>query len=216
MSESIRMTNWGARVDGSGRNSVAGLILAVGMSVLLMGCTMPRRVNWDPAEHSVPRQEILLSPGDQVRIEFFGAPELNAEQVVRRDGMITLQLVGDVKVQGLTPEGAEAVLEERYEGELQVREISVVVTSLAPIYISGAVLNPGPIASARSLHALEAIMEAGGFSPMANVRRVVVIRYVDGVQHSFYLDFKGVLEGQTSTPFYLEPADIVHVPEVMF
>jgi polysaccharide export outer membrane protein len=186
------------------------------LGVLLAGCTTPRVRNWDPEEHASPREAILISPGDQVRIEFFGAPELSSEQVVRRDGMVTLQLVGDVKVQGMTPEEAEAMLTQEYEGQLQVREISVVVTSLAPIYVSGAVLNPGPIASARSLHALEAIMEAGGFSPVANVRRVVVIRYVDGLQRSFYLDFKGVLEGRPSTPFYLEPADIVHVPEVLF
>lgn len=197
----------------SGWERLAVVLAAV---VLGSGCTSVPRQNWDPAEHSVPRETFALSPGDQVRIEFFGAPELNTEQVVRRDGMITLQLVGDVSVRGLSPEEAEELLVEKYAGELQIQEISVVVTSLAPVYVSGSVLRPGPVPSARSLTALEAIMEAGGFSPLANVRRVTVIRYVGGQSRSFNLDFKGTLQGQRSVPFYLEPGDIVNVPEKIF
>ena len=59
-------------------------------------------------------------------------------------------------------------------------------------------------------------MEAGGFSPVANKKRVVVIRYEDGSRRSYNLNFNDALKGMAAPPFYLEPSDIVHVPEVLF
>lgn len=191
-----------------------GPVILAGL--LVTGCGTMATRNWDPAEHSVPRESLTLSSGDQIRVQFFGATELNTEQAIRRDGMITLQLIGDVSVRGLTPEEAEAFLTEQYKGQLQVQEISVVVVSLAPVYVSGAVLSPGPVMSPRSLTALEAIMEAGGFSPVANEDKVVVIRYEDDQRKAYQLDFGDALKGKPTPPFYLEPSDIIHVPEVMF
>jgi protein involved in polysaccharide export with SLBB domain len=62
--------------------------------------------------------------------------------------------------------------------------------------------------------ALEAIMEAGGFDyEKANLRNVRVIRLENGVSKNYTLNLKTALNGEEDKPFYLEPSDIVFVPE---
>jgi len=82
------------------------------------------------------------------------------------------------------------------------------------VYVTGAVLHPGKITSNHPLTALEAIMEAGGFDyQKANLKAVRVVRHEGTKVHHFTLNLKAALEGAQSEPFYLQPSDIVFVPE---
>lgn len=190
--------------------SVETAAVAFGVLVLV-GCATPQR-NWAPEEHSAPSFSMQLAPGDEVDIRFFGAPELNARQIVRRDGMITLQLVGDLQVAGKTPAEVQEDLSQVYADQLQVKEVAVLISSPAPVFVSGAVLTPGPVRTVRPTTALEAIMETGGFDFFqAKTSEVLVLRHVEGRWKAFRLNYKGVLKGDSADPFFLEPFDIVHV-----
>ena len=144
------------------------LILAIG------GCQTTRPVadaqlTVAPAADLEPRPEpeplLNLGPGDVLDFKFFNTPELNDSQTVRPDGKITLQLVGEVTVQGKTPEELRAELIKRYTPELKNPEVAVIVRSLSDrrVYIGGEVNKPGIIPMPSRLTALEAIIEAGGF-----------------------------------------------------
>ena len=189
-------------------------VTAASMLILAAGCTTPRARNWSPDEHSFPSEEMLIAPGDALRVQFFGAPELSSDKmVVRRDGRISMHLIGDVKVAGYTPDQVQTALKKLYEDQLHIKEISVSVASLAPVYISGAVRNPGRLDTARPITALEAIMERGGFNEVqAELRNVLVIRHSDGERATFALNYETTLDGETDNPFYLQPFDIVYVP----
>src|SRR5271166_4108616 len=121
---------------------------------------------------------IVLREGDSVRVSFPGAENLNRVVLIRRDGRVTLPLIGDFEAAGLTPPEMERQLLQLYSPQLQTKEVSVAVESSAfPVYVTGAVLRPGKILSDRPLTALEAIMEAGGFDySKANLKSVQVIR----------------------------------------
>jgi len=57
-------------------------------------------------------------------------------------------------------------------------------------------------------------MEAGGFDyTKANLKAVRVIRHEGDRVENYTLNLKLVLEGKESKPFYLQPSDIVFVPE---
>ncbi len=159
-------------------------------------------------------EPLSLLEGDAIRIEFPGAPSLNTDQTIRRDGKITLAMVGEITAAGLTPSALEDALLEAFGSQLNSREVSVtVVSSSFPVFVAGAVQSPGRIQSDRAITALEAIMEAGGFDPTtANLKKVVVTRLENGVYKHYNLDLQAVLEGQQSDPFYLKPSDIVTVP----
>ncbi|HAB19675.1 MAG TPA: SLBB domain-containing protein [Verrucomicrobiota bacterium] len=153
--------------------------------------------------------------GDQVKVLFPGAPNLNFVQAVRVDGMLDLGQSGDLKVEGKTADEVEAELLTIFSPELIVKEVTVSVESVGfPIFVSGMVRRPGKVMVNRSVTVLEAIMEAGGFdTTRANLSKVQVIRQENGVQRTFVIDVQTALAQAESKPFHLRPADIVFVPE---
>jgi polysaccharide export outer membrane protein len=189
--------------------------------VALCGCqTDPQFANFNPqpsdsATNAFAADSIVLREGDLVKVTFPGAVNLNTTQAIRRDGRITLQLVGEVQAAGMTPGALEKELLKLYGPQLQTKEVSVSVESSAfPVYVTGAILRPGKIVSDRPLTALEAIMEAGGFDyTKANLKKVMVVRHENGRTDHFQLNLKGVLKGEQTEQFNLKPSDIIYVPE---
>src|SRR3954451_23698997 len=52
-------------------------------------------------ETPVQSDAIVLREGDSVRITFPGAPNLNTVQQIKRDGRVSLQLIGEFKALGM-------------------------------------------------------------------------------------------------------------------
>lgn len=195
---------------------MSGLVLMA----LFTGCQPP--VHYPPpgyAGASLPaaQPEVLtIREGDVLKIGFPSAPNLDTTQQVRRDGKITLSIVGEVQAAGLQPTDLERELIKLYSSQLLSKEVTVtVVSSSFAVFVTGAVMHPGKIQSDRPISALEAIMEAGGFdNAKADLKAVVVIRQgPDGRTKNFTLNLKAVIDGQDNEPFYLKASDIVYVPE---
>jgi polysaccharide biosynthesis/export protein len=182
----------------------------------ILGCQSPSFNQDDPARKPADQSEpVLLREGDVLRINFPGAPNLNATQQIRQDGRITLALIGEVPAAGQSPADLEKELIKLYSGQLVTKEITVTVESSSfTVFVTGMVLRPGRVESHRPLTALEAIMESGGFDlSRANLKEVTIIRNSRGRTEHFKLNLKRVLAGQDTEPFYLKPSDIVFVPE---
>ena len=197
--------------------SLAMLPLALIAAGMLAGCqtqfVLPKDVlKEQPAKTS---ELINLREGDVLKISFPGSPTLDTTQQIRRDGRVTMPLVGDVDAAGMTPSALEKKLVDVYAPQMDSKQVMVqVVSSSFPIYVTGMVLRPGKVLSDHPISALEAVMEAGGFDyTKANLRDVVVIRREGNVMKNYKLNLKAVLQGKQSEPFYLKPADIIYVPE---
>jgi len=175
----------------------------------------PANANKQMAKSTAATEAITLRAGDILKISFPGSPNLDTTQPIRRDGKISLQLVGEVQAAGMTPSELESQLVNLYASQLVSKEVTVEVeSSTFPVYVTGAVLHPGRITSNHPMTALEAVMEAGGFDyTKADLKHVTVIRQEENGTKNHVLDLKSVMEGKTSDPFYLKPADIVYVPE---
>ncbi len=192
--------------------------LAAGFALLsacfiFTGCQSSNDVSTPLAEAKAGEADTIIA-GDVLKINFVGAPMLDTQQEVRRDGRISMPVAGEVVAGGLTPAQLAADLSKRFASELLSNEVVVTVVSSAfSVHVSGAVLKPGKYASKGPMTALEAVMEAGGFdSAKANMKRVVVVRHENGKIQDFVLDLSKPLTGKPSEPFYLKPADIVYVP----
>ena len=202
------------------------LLLLTALLVGVAGCQQPQAVFSDLS----PAGEVGVTPanatnisarlreGDVVKIAFEGDTNLTTTAKLQLDGLINTPMVGDVKAVGRTVQELQADLMQRYKPLLKINEITVtLVSSAASVYLSGAVLRPGRIPMDRPLTVLEAIMEAGGFDhTRAKPSAVTVLRIENGQQRHFPLNLKRMLRGDDSTPFYLKPFDIVHVPEKTF
>src|SRR5689334_20479618 len=135
-----------------------------------------------PKAARVPAQPVGQTPGyltmgDVVKVSFTGTPELNQTQRIGSDGKVSLPLIGEVYATGKSVGQLQAELARLYKPQLQNSEVIVTLESRAvPVVVSGAVQKPGKITFERPATLLEAIMEAGGFAPEANLRKVSLIR----------------------------------------
>lgn len=187
--------------------------VAVLLCIFLSGCGSTGARIWSPAEHSQLPGTMVLAAGDELEIMCLGAPDLNTSQSIRRDGKITLGLIGDFDAAGKTVDALRKEITALYAKQLQVKETSVVVRSTAPVFVSGAVQTPGRVSASYPITVLEAIVEAGGFfENEAHMSNVVVIRHRHGRRRGFALDLRPALRGEQTTVFYLQPFDIVYVP----
>ncbi|NNC87278.1 MAG: polysaccharide export protein [Akkermansiaceae bacterium] len=153
----------------------------------------------------------ILAPGDVISLSFPGATELSMGQRIRADGTVSLPILGDVSAAGKSVSGLQRDLERRYRPHLRNPEVIVILDQVAAaVYVSGQVLRPSKIPLTRPMTALEAIMEAGGFSPSANPRKVTVMRTHKGTRRRYDLNLIGERGGGA---FYLSPYDIIHVSE---
>ena len=84
--------------------------------------------------------------------------------------------------------------------------------------VLGKVNRPGrfELAGAESINILEALAEAGGAAPTANIKRVVIQRMVDGDLKRYEVDARLEAGDKQWRPFIIEPDDIITVPESTF
>jgi polysaccharide export outer membrane protein len=168
-----------------------------------------------PAAPPAHSEVIILREGDVVKISFPDSANLDTTLPIRRDGKISPQLVGDVQAAGLTIDQLQDTLIKLYIPQIGQKNITVTLESSSfPVFVTGAVVRPGKILSDHPMTALEAVMESGGFDyATANTRAVRIIRNENGVMKHFTVNLQRILDGKDSTPFYLEPGDIIYVSQ---
>lgn len=167
-----------------------------------------------PSDASVSRPSGNLAPGDEINIAFPGAPELNTKQKIQPNGKVSLTTVGDVSAAGRTINSLQSTLTSLYQPHLQDPTVVVSLeTAAAGVYVSGEVLRAGKIPLDRPMTALEAVMEAGGFTKFANPKQVIVIRKQGGKQQRYVLNMNDALSGMDSSPFYVRPFDVIYVKQ---
>ncbi|WP_296758587.1 polysaccharide biosynthesis/export family protein [Thioalkalivibrio sp.] len=106
-----------------------------------------------------------VGPEDQLRIDFFGVPELSREYRVDGRGNIMMPLVGQVSVAGLTLDEIEQGVAAKYsESYLRSPQVSAQVTEYRSqqFTIVGAVANPRVYSVSRQTTLIEALAMAGG------------------------------------------------------
>ena len=80
----------------------------------------------------------------------------------------------------------------------------------------GAVRNGGSIPCEHPLTAFEAIMMAGGFTDDADMRKVQVIRLINGTDRSVFVDLRAAMHGNPAPPLKVQAGDIIYVPDKLF
>jgi protein involved in polysaccharide export with SLBB domain len=162
----------------------------------------------------VPKHVILAS-GDVVKLTFSSAPELNQAQKIRTDGKLSLPLVGEVDAGGKTVGQLQAELIQLYKSQLKTPEVTVSLeSSLTTVTVSGAVAKPGKLAFERPTTVLQAIMEAGGPNAYGTLKRVRLMRVVNGVYKSQVMDLHDL--SKEVKPFYVRDNDMIYVPQSSF
>lgn len=161
-----------------------------------------------------------IQPGDQLEIKFFYNPELNESVTVRPDGKICLQLVEEINAAGLKPVQLDKILTDVYGKELAKPELTIIVKSFSSqqVFVGGEVNSPSAIPLTPGMTAIQAIINAGGFSETAKMENVIIIRKdATGSSVSIPVNMKEPPQKNGSgTSFPLMPNDVVYVPRTWF
>jgi polysaccharide export outer membrane protein len=85
------------------------------------------------------------------------------------------------------------------------------------VYVHGEVKTPGPIKSTGDLTVLRAIAQAGGFTQMAAVSRVEILRGAGSKPERIRVDLDRIMKAPTENPdVSLKPNDVIFVPQRLF
>ena len=160
----------------------------------------------------VPRT-YSIGIGDVIRINVFEEPQFNGTLVVRPDGKVSLPLVSEIYIAGLTPAAAEQLLSLRLSKYINHPRVTVTVQEIHSrlVYITGEVLRPGAYALPDTINVVQLIARAGGVTAYAKKKDVYVLRAETGLRTK--VDYRKVLLGQhVEQNVQLNPGDTVVVP----
>lgn len=194
----MTLSQWPLRLLRAAR--VVALLFPAAL-ILLAACAPPPVI---PPSAGAPWP---LGPGDRLRIIVFEQNQLGGDFTVDEDGMVSMPLIGRVKVAGLQPSQAEHLIAERLAaGIVKNPKVNIDVIHYRPIFVYGEVTRPGAYEPTGNLVVVGAVSLAGGFTYRANMSGMTVIRSGDP-------EHRAVPVAGT-TP--VGPGDVVYVPERWF
>lgn len=173
----------------------------------------PSPVPVEPADAG----EIVLGPGDVVRVTVLDEPDLSLERVaLGREGEVVHSIWGRVLLSGKTVEQArlevERLLGKDYLAKPRV-ELALLETKEASFTIRDKVLRPGTYSWPRQekLTLLKAIGLAGGVTRSASSSKVTVQRVVNGVKTNLVVNLDRPDRSGDPKSFLVLPGDVIEV-----
>jgi polysaccharide export outer membrane protein len=155
-----------------------------------------------------------VGPPDQLQINILPEPSIERQVVVRPDGMISVDLVGDIPAAGRTTEEIGQDVERRigrYKRDARVT-VSLVQSLSTEITVLGEVQRPFTFPLDRETRLIEAIGRVGGAKNFADKNDVRVIRFEDGQTRVYKVDLKAIEKGDLSSNILVRGGDIIYVP----
>ena len=145
-----------------------------------------------------------LGPNDLMDVEVFGLPDLKRTVRVNSSGQVSLALVGNVLLAGLSAQQAEKVIADKYsEKFLQNPQVSVFIREFTTqrITIEGAVGRPGIYPVTGQVTLLRVLAMAGGGGGYAELSDIKVFRVGEnGVKITQSHDLNKIRTGEVADP----------------
>lgn len=200
--------------------------------LLLAACQSPRPVAYRPTPplpaetpplpRNVPRPELVLVPGDLVRISVHQQPDLDLETRIPDNGMISYPLIGPVQAAGRSSTVLEQTIRQKLAADyLQSPSVTVMVKEYMKrkVFVVGGVTKPDgyELAPDSRMTVLQLVAAAGGFTDRASKDLVQVVRrQANGERTVMRFSLTEVerllAQGKADADLDLWPDDLVVVP----
>lgn len=171
----------------------------------------------------IDTQSYNLQAGDRLTVKIYPEDEYikGGEMEVSTEGNVTLPLVGKIPVAGKTVANAQRdiadILSRDYLVDPEV-VIEVLQYKQQTFVVLGQVRKPGTYEmppGLTSITLLQAISIAGGFSDVANTKKIKIMRKSANNTQTVTANAESIMAGKESD-VEIEPNDIVHVYESLF
>jgi len=161
--------------------------------------------------------EDSVAPGDELEVQLADHPTHNHTVIVRENGMASFLSVGEVQVRGASLKELESALADRYASVFaQPAVVTVQLRERAArhVVVIGEVMTPGPVEFDGRMSLEEALGLAGGpRKDTALLKQTVLVRWCANTQEQRAWKFDARLDQWGgATPLYMQPDDVVFVP----
>jgi polysaccharide export outer membrane protein len=153
--------------------------------ILLLLCTvvcalaLVAPLHADDQLHNRPRY--TLQAGDVIELAYRFTPDFSQTVTIEPDGYVTLNLVGSIKISGLTLDEARDLILKKASEKLNAPELNIVLKEFQQpsVVVAGEVQKPGKFPIHEGMTALQAILLSGGFLDSAKSGQVILFRRID-------------------------------------
>lgn len=185
----------------------------------VLGCLLTVSSAWaqvsEPISSGAQRvEEYRIGIEDQLGVSVWGEPDLSMSVWVRPDGKITLPLVNDVQVVGMTPDDVRkeiASLLSTYVKDPNVTVIIEEINSFKVYFLGDGIASQGIQSFRKPTRLLQAIAAAGGFTDFAK-KNIRIFRERGWGEVRIDVDFKQIMRGGAGDAnLFLKPGDTLIV-----
>jgi len=196
------------------RGSFWFLAVLILVSLAGVGCQSPLPPLPNPPGPYTP---VRLSPGDVIKLSFAEETDLDQVQRIRRDGKVTLPIIGEVRAAGKRVIDFQHQLTSLYEPHLDNPEVVVTLESGATnVIVSGFANKPGKYSFDRPTTVYQAVMEAGGVSDYGSAGNIRLTRIINGVQRAETINLRHSIHGNPVEPEYVQDGDVIYISRSLF
>jgi polysaccharide biosynthesis/export protein len=157
----------------------------------------------------------VIGSQDMLDISVWREPDFSRTVPVRPDGKISLPLLNDMQAAGLTPSQLAAELTKSLNKFVTNPQVTIIVTQINSqrFYVLGEAARPGAYTLIPEMTILQALSNAGGFTPYANSKKIYLLREENGKQQKLLFNYKDVIGGKrTEQNIVLQNGDTIVVP----
>ena len=168
-------------------------------------------LTFEPAMNIATPQNYVLGPGDNVKLDIYGASQASNVYTVSPDGDITISGYGPVNVSGLTVSQAQARLRSTLGSRYSSSSIKMGLgqTRTITINVMGEVQTPGTYTLSAFASVFHALYMAGGVSEIGTLRNIKVYRSGRLVSSVDVYDY--ILNGKLTGNIRLADNDVIVV-----
>jgi len=197
------------------------VVLSITLCVAIGGCSQGLRVkeyklsDSNGVNHSTNgHQFYTIGAGDGLAVNVWQEPTLSGSVKVRPDGYITLPLVNEIHVNGMTTTQLRLVLEKKYKDFLNNPTVTIRVESIisSQVFLIGQIANPGAYPFTGEETVIQLITRAGGPTIFAKRHNIRVLRRNGTKVTEYIVDYDSIINGDLQQDIYLRPGDRVVVP----
>jgi polysaccharide export outer membrane protein len=164
-----------------------------------------------------PKTAVRLSPGDVIKVSYADETIPDQTQRIRRDGKVSLPLIGEVTAAGKRVIDFQHELVSHYEGELENNEVLVTLENgTANVTVSGFANKPAVYPFDRPTTVYQAIMAAGGVSDYGSPGNIHLTRIINGEQRTETINLRPTIRGHPTKPKYVQDGDVIYISRSLF
>lgn len=135
-------------------------------------------LTFEPAMNIATPQNYVVGPGDNVKVDIYGASQKSDVYTVSPDGDITIEGYGPINISGLTMSQANARLRATLGSRYSSSKIKMSLgqTRTITVNVMGEVKTPGTFTLSAFASVFHALYMAGGISEIGTLRNIKVYR----------------------------------------